>query len=104
MYAVILSGGKQHRVAEGQVVRLEKLEAETGVTVEFDKVLMVSQGEEEVKVGAPYVAGGKVLAEVVAHGRGEKVKIVKFRRRKHHRKEMGHRQWFTEVKITGISA
>ena len=103
MYAVILSGGKQHRVAEGQVVRLEKLEAETGVTVEFDKVLMVAQGEE-VKVGAPYVAGGKVLAEVVAHGRGEKVKIVKFRRRKHHMKRQGHRQWFTEIKITGIQA
>ena len=76
MYAVILSGGKQHRVAEGQVIRLEKLEAETGVTVEFDKVLMVAQGEE-VKVGAPYVAGGKVVAEVVTHGRGDKVKIVK---------------------------
>ena len=103
MYAVILSGGKQHRVAEGQVIRLEKLEAETGVTVEFDKVLMVAQGEE-VKVGAPYVAGGKVLAEVVAHGRGEKVKIVKFRRRKHHLKHAGHRQSYTELTVTSISA
>ncbi|WP_115719952.1 50S ribosomal protein L21 [Gallaecimonas mangrovi] len=103
MYAVIQSGGKQHRVAEGEVVRLEKLDLETGATVEFDKVLMVASGDD-VKVGAPYVDGSKVVAEVVAHGRGEKVKIVKFRRRKHHRKQMGHRQWFTEVKITGISA
>jgi len=103
MYAVIQSGGKQHRVSEGQTVRLEKLNFETGETVEFDKVLMVTSGEE-VKVGAPYVAGGKVVAEVVSHGRGDKVKIVKFRRRKHSRKQMGHRQWFTEVKITGISA
>lgn len=103
MYAVIQSGGKQHRVAEGQVVRLEKLDVETGASVEFDKVLMVAQGED-VKVGVPYVDGIKVTAEVVAHGRGKKVKIVKFRRRKHSRKQQGHRQWFTEVKITGISA
>ncbi|MED5523537.1 50S ribosomal protein L21 [Gallaecimonas pentaromativorans] len=103
MYAVIQSGGKQHRVAEGEVIRLEKLDLEAGATVEFDKVLMVANGDD-VKVGAPYVDGGKVVAEVVAHGRGEKVKIVKFRRRKHHRKQMGHRQWFTEIKITGISA
>ena len=101
MYAVIQSGGKQHRVAEGQVVRLEKLDVETGASVEFDKVLMVA---ENVKVGVPYVDGGKVTAEVVTHGRGKKVKIVKFRRRKHSRKQQGHRQWFTEVKITGISA
>ena len=103
MYAVFQSGGKQHRVSEGQTIRLEKLDAETGASVEFDSVLLVANGEE-VSVGAPFVAGGKVTAEVVAHGRGDKVKIVKFRRRKHSRKQMGHRQWFTEVKITGISA
>ncbi|HIF9517944.1 TPA: 50S ribosomal protein L21 [Photobacterium damselae] len=103
MYAVFQSGGKQHRVSEGQTLRLEKLEAETGSTVEFNSVLLVANGEE-VTVGAPFVAGGKVTAEVVTHGRGDKVKIVKFRRRKHSRKQMGHRQWFTEVKITGISA
>lgn len=103
MYAVIQSGGKQHRVAEGQVIRLEKLDVETGASVEFDKVLMVAQGED-VKVGVPYIDGSKVVAEVVAHGRGKKVKIVKFRRRKHSRKQQGHRQWFTEVKITGINA
>lgn len=103
MYAVIQSGGKQHRVAEGQTIRLEKLEVETGATIEFDNVLMIANGED-VKIGAPFVDGGKVTAEVVTHGRGEKVKIVKFRRRKHHRKQAGHRQWFTEVRITGINA
>ena len=103
MYAVFQSGGKQHRVAEGQTVRLEKLDAETGATVEFDKVLLVANGDD-VKVGAPFVEGGKIQAEVVTHGRGKKIKIVKFRRRKHSRKQMGHRQWFTEVKITGINA
>lgn len=103
MYAVFQSGGKQHRVTEGQTVRLEKLNIETGAVVEFEKVLMVAGGED-VKIGAPYVDGGKVTAEVVSHGRGDKVKIVKFRRRKHSRKQQGHRQWFTEVKITGINA
>ncbi|MDU4566812.1 MULTISPECIES: 50S ribosomal protein L21 [Pasteurellaceae] len=103
MYAVFQSGGKQHRVSEGQVVRLEKLELATGATVEFDSVLMVVNGED-VKIGAPVVAGAKVVAEVVTQGRGDKVKIVKFRRRKHSRKQQGHRQWFTEVKITGIQA
>ncbi|TCP96933.1 LSU ribosomal protein L21P [Cricetibacter osteomyelitidis] len=103
MYAVFQSGGKQHRVSEGQVVRLEKLEVSTGETVEFDSVLMVVNGED-VKIGAPVVAGSKVVAEVVSHGRGDKIKIVKFRRRKHSRKQQGHRQWFTEVKITGIQA
>ncbi|MGF1714835.1 50S ribosomal protein L21 [Photobacterium chitinilyticum] len=103
MYAVFQSGGKQHRVSEGQTLRLEKLDTETGASVEFDSVLLVANGEE-VTVGAPFVAGGKVTAEVITHGRGDKVKIVKFRRRKHSRKQAGHRQWFTEVKITGISA
>lgn len=103
MYAVFQSGGKQHRVAEGQVVRLEKLEAATGETVEFDNVLMLSNGDD-VTIGAPFIKGGKVTAEVVNHGRADKVNIVKFRRRKHSRTQMGHRQWFTEVKITGFGA
>ena len=103
MYAVFQSGGKQHRVVEGQTLRLEKLDIETGSDIEFDQVLLVADGEN-VQVGAPYVAGGKIVATVVNHGRGDKVKVIKFRRRKHSRSQMGHRQWFTEVKITGISA
>ena len=103
MYAVIEAGGKQHRVVEGETLKLEKIEAATGETIEFDRVLMAGAGED-VKIGKPVVDGAKVTAEVVAHGRHKKVKIVKFNRRKHFRKETGHRQWFTEVKITGISA
>lgn len=102
MYAVIESGGKQHRVVEGETLRLEKLDSATGDTIDFDKVLLVADGDD-VKVGVPYVAGGKVQAEVLNHGRGDKVRIIKFKRRKHHMKRQGHRQWFTEVKITGIS-
>ena len=102
MYAVIKSGGKQHRVEEGEQLKLEKIEAATGEAIEFDEVLMVGSGSD-VKIGAPLVEGGKVTAEVVAHGRNEKIRIVKFNRRKHHRKETGHRQWYTEVKITAIS-
>jgi len=103
MYAVIESGGKQHRVTEGEVLKLEKIEAGTGESINFDKVLMVGQGGD-VQIGAPYIASGKVTAEVISHGRDDKVTIIKFRRRKHFRKQQGHRQWFTEVKITGISA
>ncbi|GAA5112545.1 50S ribosomal protein L21 [Orbus sasakiae] len=102
MYAVFQSGGKQHRVSEGQVVRLEKLEVETGSQIVFDKVLMVANGED-IQVGAPFVEGATVKAEIVEHGRGDKIKIVKFRRRKHYRKQQGHRQWFTDVKITAIA-
>jgi len=103
MYAVFESGGKQHRVAEGDVLRLELIESEAGATLNFDKVLLI-KNEKNLKIGAPYVDGGKVSAEVLTHGRAAKVRIIKFRRRKHSRKQMGHRQWYTEVKITGISA
>jgi len=103
MYAVIESGGKQHRITTGEVLKLEKIEASTGDKVDFDKVLMVGEGAD-VQIGTPYVEAGKVTAEVISHGRGDKVTIIKFRRRKHHRKQQGHRQWFTEVKITSISA
>jgi large subunit ribosomal protein L21 len=103
MYAVIESGGKQHRVTEGEVLKLEKLEAAPGEAISFDKVLLIGAGAD-VQVGAPYVEGGKVSAEVVSQGRHDKVRIVKFRRRKHYKRETGHRQWFTEVRITGISA
>ena len=102
MYAVIESGGKQHRVVEGETLKLEKIEIPTGESLEFDKVLMVGSGED-VKIGTPLVDGGKVTAEVVAHGRRDKISIIKFNRRKHHRKQAGHRQWYTEVRITGIS-
>ena len=103
MYAVIEAGGKQHRVFEGEVIKVEKIEAETGSTIDFDRVLMVGEGES-IKVGAPVVDGAKVSAEVIQHGRGEKVTIVKFKRRKHHMKRQGHRQWFTEIKITAINS
>ena len=101
MFAVIETGGKQHRVVEGELIKVEKIEAETGSTIDFDRVLMVRKGES-TKVGTPVVDGAKVSAEVVQHGRGEKVAIVKFKRRKHHMKRQGHRQWFTEIKIIAI--
>ena len=103
MYAVIQTGGKQYRVAEGTTLKVEKIEADEGASVELDKVLMVADGDD-VKVGSPYVAGGKVTAKVKSHGRAKKVMIIKFRRRKHHMKRQGHRQAFTEIEVTGINA
>jgi len=103
MYAVIRTGGKQYRVAEGDTLKIEKIAAEAGATVELDKVLMVADGED-IKVGRPYLSGGKVTATIKSHGRGKKIKIIKFRRRKHHLKHQGHRQWFTELEVTGINA
>ncbi len=102
MYAVIVTGGKQYRVAQGETLRVEKLEADVGAAVTFDQVLLVGSGEG-IKVGAPHVAGASVAAKVVKHGRLDKVRIIKFRRRKHHMKQQGHRQHFTEIEITGIS-
>lgn len=102
MYAVIATGGKQYKVAEGDTLRIEKLPVEAGEAIEFDKVLLVADGDN-VNVGTPYIDGGKVSAKVNIHGRGKKIEIIKFKRRKHHRKQMGHRQDFTEVEITGIS-
>ena len=102
MYAVIASGGKQYKVAQGEILQVEMLTAEVGASVEFP-VLMVTNGDK-IEVGAPYLTGVKVSGSVVEHGRGDKVKIVKMRRRKHSRKQMGHRQWFTAVKIENISA
>ncbi len=103
MYAVIATGGKQYKVAQGDVLRIESLAAEPGEEVKFDKVLLIADGEN-VQVGTPYIEGGSVSATVNEHGRGKKVEIVKFRRRKHHRKQMGHRQNYTEVQITDINA
>ena len=103
MYAIIVTGGKQYRVMKDEVLRVEKIDAETGANVEINEVLMVGNGDS-VTVGAPTVAGANVTATIKSHGRLDKIRIVKFRRRKHHRKQMGHRQHFTEIQITGITA
>jgi len=103
MYAVIKTGGKQYKVSEGATLKVEKIDADEGATVELDQVLMVVDGDN-VNVGSPLVVGGKVTATVKSHGRGKKIEIIKFRRRKHHRKQMGHRQSYTELQITGIQA
>jgi large subunit ribosomal protein L21 len=101
MYAVIKSGGKQYRVQSGEQVRVESLAGEVGSAVSFEEVLLVGSGDT-IKVGAPLVSGAKVKATVVSHGRGDKVKIFKLRRRKHFQKSQGHRQNFTEVRIDDI--
>ena len=102
MYAVIKTGGKQYRVAQGDTLKVEKLDAGEGESIEFDQVLMVGEGKD-VKIGTPYIDGSRVTATVKGHGRGDKVDIIKFRRRKHHMKRAGHRQDYTELEITGIS-
>lgn len=102
MYAVILSGGRQYRVVQGQTLKLEKLSAEVGAKVNFEVLMMVDG--DQIKVGSPLVQGFKVQATVIREGRHKKVHIMKFRRRKHHQKETGHRQSFTEVKIDLIKA
>ncbi len=103
MYAVIKTGGKQYRVSEGDVLKVEKLDVEQGSTIDFDEVLMVANGDD-IKIGAPIVEGSKVSATIEEHGRGKKIEIIKFKRRKHHMKRMGHRQAYTKLKITGINA
>ncbi len=103
MFAVFQSGGKQHRVSEGDMVKLELLTVEPGDEVIFDKVLLVSNGED-VSVGAPFVETGRVTGEVVRTERAKKIRVLKFKRRKDYMRRQGHRQWFTEVKITAISA
>ena len=102
MYAVIKTGGKQYRVSEGSTLKVEKIDAAEGENVDLDKVLIIANGDD-VTVGRPYVEGGKVTATVKSHGRGPKVRIIKFRRRKHHLKRQGHRQSFTELVVTGIN-
>lgn len=103
MYAIFETGGKQYRAAAGDTLEVEKIDADKGATVELDRVLMVGQGED-VKIGTPFLEGGKVTARIVEHGRGEKIRIIKFKRRKHHMKRAGHRQYFTRIEITGIDA
>ncbi|HUG99878.1 MAG TPA: 50S ribosomal protein L21 [Gammaproteobacteria bacterium] len=103
MYAVIATGGKQYRVSDGAVLRVEKLDAEEGASIEFDRVLLVGDGAT-ISVGKPFLAGGKVQATVMSQGKGRKIEIVKFHRRKNYRRTKGHRQHFTQIKITGIVA
>lgn len=103
MYAVIKSGGKQHRVTVGETLKVELLKNEVGASLNIADVLMVVNGTD-IKIGQPVVSGASVAAEVLSHGRGKKVRIVKHRRRKHYHKEQGHRQWYTELKITAINA
>jgi len=103
MYAVIQTGGKQYKVAEGDVLKIEKLEEEAGNEISFDSVLLIND-DSGLKVGTPNLDGAKVTATVKSQGRHKKVNIIKFKRRKHQMKKMGHRQYYTEVQITGISA
>jgi large subunit ribosomal protein L21 len=102
MYAVIKAGGKQYRVAPGENIKIEQVQADVGATIVLDQVLMVADGEA-VKLGTPTVAGAKVSATVVAHGRGPKVRIFKMRRRKHYMKTQGHRQNYTEIRVDAIN-
>lgn len=102
MYAVISSGGKQHRVEPGETLRLEKLDAEPGSMFEFDRVLMIGDGER-IEIGTPLIAGARVTAEVLSLGRGDKIRIIKLNRRKHYRRQAGHRQDYTEVVIRDIT-
>ena len=101
MYAVLVTGGKQYRVAQGETLRVEKLEAEAGSEIKFDNVLLLGDSDG-IKVGDA-LNGASVTAKIVGHGRADKVRIIKFRRRKHHMKRQGHRQHYTEIEITGIA-
>ena len=102
MHAVIVTGGKQYRVKQGDKLKVEKLDSAVNDTIEFSQVLMVSDGTN-IQVGSPYVAGSKVTATVLSHGRGEKIRIVKVRRRKNYRRQAGHRQHYTELQITQVA-
>ena len=102
MYAVFRSGGKQYRAAKGDVLRLEKIEADEGATVKFDEVLLVGEGSD-VKVGNPVVSGSAVSGKVIRQGKSRKVPVVKFKRRQNYLRQGSHRQFFTEVEITGIT-
>jgi large subunit ribosomal protein L21 len=102
MYAVFRSGGKQYRASEGDVLKLEKIEADEGSTVEFDEVLLVGEGGD-INVGSPLVSGGSVSGKVIKQGKSRKVSVVKFKRRKNYLRQGSHRQFFTEVEITSIS-
>ena len=102
MYAVVKTGGKQYKVTQDEYLKVEKLEGNEGDTIELDQVLMIADGDK-LKIGSPMLDGGKVTATILSHGRHKKVEIMKFHRRKHHQKRTGHRQYYTEIKITGIN-
>ena len=102
MYAVVKTGGKQYRVTQDQYLKVEKLDGNEGDTIELDQVLMIADGDK-LKIGSPMLDGGKVTATILSHGRHKKVEIMKFRRRKHPQKRTGHRQYYTEIKVTGIN-
>ena len=101
MYAVIKTGGKQYKVAQGDVIKVERLKADAGAKIDLKDVLMIADGEN-VTIGKPCIEGAKVTAEVKSQGRGSKIKIIKFKRRKHYQRQAGHRQAYTELAITGI--
>ena len=102
MYAVVKTGGKQYKVAQDEYLKVEKLEGNEGDSIELDQVLMIADGDK-LKIGSPMIDGGKVTATILSHGRHKKVEIMKFRRRKHHQKRTGHRQYYTDIEITGIN-
>jgi len=102
MYAVFRSGGKQYRAVKGDVLRLEKIDGDEGATVKFDEVLLVGEGSD-IKVGSPTLSGSTVSAKVLQQGKSRKVSVVKFKRRKNYLRQGSHRQFFTEVEITGIT-
>jgi len=101
MYAVFKTGGKQYRATTGDILKIEKIEAEKGALIDLDEVLMVGEGDD-IQVGAPFLEGTKVTAKVLDQGRRDKITIIKFKRRKHHRKQMGHRQYFTCIQIEDV--
>ena len=102
MYAVIAEGGKQYRIAEGDTIRVEKMNSEEGAAVSFDKVLMVKGDDGAIAVGTPYLEGRRVTGTVVSCGRAGKIRVIKFKRRKNYKRCIGHRQSYTEVRITAI--
>ena len=103
MYAVVKTGGKQYRVSAGEKLRIEQIAADVGAEIVLNEVLLVANGDD-LTMGTPVVSGAAVTAKVVSHGRGDKVRIFKMRRRKHYRKSQGHRQNYTEIEIVGISS
>lgn len=102
MYAVVKTGGKQYRVSAGEKLKIEQIAAAVGQEIQLEEVLLVADGDA-IQMGAPLIAGARVTAKVLKHGRGDKVHIYKMRRRKHYRKSQGHRQNYTEIEILGIA-